>query len=196
MPETNTHKSATVGKLNENNNNEFILKSIAFYILVNFTGKEPLAFVIPIVNTTDRFIISYGSTIAIITWDGESSRVSRLAQIAYIDSTKSVYRANEGKVAPSGSLFIGTHSAFLPNGTCCEKNTAALYAFDKSGASKIVLDGVTVSNGMQWSADNKKFYYIDSLAYTVESFSYDINTDMLSKKLKFNLNNIFIDVRM
>lgn len=89
-----------------------------------------------------------------------------------------MYRANEGKVSPSGSLFVGTHSPFLPDGGFV-KNAAGLYAFYPNATIKKVLDNVTVSNGMQWSADAKSFYYIDSLAYTVESFSYDINTDQL-----------------
>lgn len=60
-------------------------------------------------------------------------------------------------------------------------NEAALYAFHPNGTSKILLNNVTVANGMGWSKDNKTFYFIDSLAYTVESFSYNITDDSLSK---------------
>lgn len=155
VPKTQTHKFATV-------------------------GDRELAFVIPIINTTDKFIVSYGDRLAVITWDGESRKVSRKQEVAYIDDKSNVYRANEGKVSPSGSLFVGTHSPFKDGKFTF--NDAGLYACNKNLSCKKILSNVTVSNGMQWSADAKKFYYIDSLAYTVESFSYDIKTDELSDR--------------
>ncbi|XP_065221321.1 regucalcin-like [Planococcus citri] len=149
-------------------------------------GERELAFIIPIVNTTNKFIISYGSNLAVITWNGtnETTPVTPI-EVANIDPGNYVYRANEGKVSPSGSLFVGTHSPF-ENGNF-SLNKAGLYACSKTLKCKKVLSDVSVSNGMQWSADAKKFYYIDSLAYTVESFSYDKETDALSNRaLIFN----------
>lgn len=35
------------------------------------------------------------------------------------------------------------------------------------------LSNVSISNGLAWSLDKKKFYYIDSLKYKVECFDYD-----------------------
>lgn len=70
-----------------------------------------MAFIIPVKNTTDKFIISYGQFLAILTWDGDSERSSYRA-IASID--RDVYRANEGKVAPSGALFVGkSYKSFI-----------------------------------------------------------------------------------
>lgn len=71
---------------------------------VPFAGNEAMAFIIPLKNTADKFIISYGQFLAILTWDGDSERASYRA-IVPID--RDVYRANEGKVAPSGALFVG-----------------------------------------------------------------------------------------
>lgn len=66
-----------------------------------------MAFIIPIKNTTDKFIISYGQYLAILTWDGNSEQASKRDVIAI---GRDVYRANEGKVAPSGALFVGKSS--------------------------------------------------------------------------------------
>ncbi len=37
-------------------------------------------------------------------------------------------------------------------------------------------DQVHLSNGLDWSLDHRIFYYIDSLAFMVEAFDYDIQT--------------------
>ena len=60
-------------------------------------------------------------------------------------------------------------------------NQAALYVFNGNGQSKKALHRVTVANGMAWSKDHSTFYFIDSLAYTVSSFAYDIVGDTISK---------------
>lgn len=74
----------------------------------------------------------------------------------------------------------GTHTPFNSDGSL-GNGTAGLYSFSKTRSIKKLLSNVVVSNGMQWSADQQTFYYIDSLAYTVESFSYNILNDELSK---------------
>lgn len=142
-------------------------------------GTEPIAFIIPIRDSVDQFIISYGADLVFITWDGNSNKIS--SSQPWIPIGDNVYRANEGKVSPSGSLFVGGHSHILPNGTVV-MNEAALYAFHPNRTSKILLNNVTVANGMGWSKDNKTFYFIDSLAYTVESFSYNSTDDSLSDR--------------
>uniref|UniRef100_A0A8C1NPG8 Regucalcin n=1 Tax=Cyprinus carpio TaxID=7962 RepID=A0A8C1NPG8_CYPCA len=43
-------------------------------------------------------------------------------------------------------------------------------------------DQVHLSNGLDWSLDHRIFYYIDSLAFMVEAFDYDIQTGGLSNR--------------
>lgn len=77
---------------------------------------------------------------------------------------------------------IGTHSPFKNQTIEVEKNKAALYAvYENPKKSKKLLDNVTIANGMAWSKNGKKFFFVDSLAYTIESFSYDIKTDDLGE---------------
>jgi len=151
-------------------------------------GDQPIPFIIVTENATNEFIIGYGPNVAKIIWDGESANVSNLSILARID-TNPGRRSNEGKISPSGSLFFGSHSPVNPSGNPpVLMNQAALYAFYSNGTSKVLLPNVSVSNGMQWSADNKKFYYIDSFAYRVDSFDYDINSDELTnRKTYFDL---------
>ena len=43
-----------------------------------------------------------------------------------------------------------------------------------------MLEGVTVSNGLGWSPDDRSFYYIDSLTYAVRVFDYDAELGEIS----------------
>lgn len=83
-------------------------------------------------------------------------------------------------------MYAGTHSPLI-NENELDKNKAGLYVFYKDlRKNKKLLDNVTVSNGMGWNKAANKFFYIDSMAHTVESFSYDKATDELSNYLRFD----------
>lgn len=40
---------------------------------------------------------------------------------------------------------------------------------------------VNISNGMDWSSDQKTFFYIDSLSLTVDALDYDVTTGIMGK---------------
>jgi sugar lactone lactonase YvrE len=73
-------------------------------------------------------------------------------------------RANDGACDREGRLWIGTMMID-------ESPGGALYRYD--GALERVLDGVGMSNGIGWSPDGTRMYYIDSLAHRVDVFDYD-----------------------
>lgn len=76
-------------------------------------------------------------------------------------------RFNDGKCDPQGRLWAGTM------GLNAEPGAGALYCFPAAGASRPVLAGVTVSNGLAWSADARTMYYIDSPTRRVDAFAFD-----------------------
>lgn len=63
-------------------------------------------------------------------------------------------RCNDGKVGPDGRLYFGSmHAASIdPRPT-----TGALWCMDHDGSVRQLLTGITVSNGLAWSADAKLF---------------------------------------
>jgi len=77
------------------------------------------------------------------------------------------HRFNDGFCGPDGHPWVG--SAALDG----SKETAALYRADQTGALRVVRRGITLSNGLGWSPDGSHFYYVDSLAYTLERFDFD-----------------------
>ena len=49
----------------------------------------------------------------------------------------------------------------------------ALYRLDLDGGRRLMLDGVTISNGLAWSLDGRTMYYIDTPTRRIDAFSYD-----------------------
>lgn len=81
---------------------------------------------------------------------------------------KHVLRWNDAKVSPDGDLFLG--SMAYEN----QSNEGAFYQLSRDGKKMIRLfSDVAISNGMDWSVDKTKMYYIDTLAMKVELFDYN-----------------------
>jgi gluconolactonase len=81
---------------------------------------------------------------------------------------KHVLRWNDAKVSPDGYLFLG--SMAYEN----QSNEGAFYRLSKDGKNlKRLFGEVGISNGMDWSTDLTKMYYIDTLTMKVEVFDYN-----------------------
>ncbi|HEY6927606.1 MAG TPA: SMP-30/gluconolactonase/LRE family protein [Steroidobacteraceae bacterium] len=83
---------------------------------------------------------------------------------------------NEIKCDRSGRLWVGTraHNLSSPQG--------ALYRIDAHGEVVTVLEGVTIANGMEWSPDDKTFYFIDSYTLAVDAFNFNLERGTLSQR--------------
>lgn len=55
------------------------------------------------------------------------------------------------------------------------------YSYEKGGKITKYFSDVSISNGLAWNEEGKKFYYIDSLAGTLDEFDYDIKTGIICK---------------
>ena len=77
------------------------------------------------------------------------------------------YRFNDGKADPRGRLWVGTLSL---TGMKC---TSALYCWEPGAELKPMLGGISISNGIAWSADGRRMYYIDSPTRLVREFAFD-----------------------
>jgi sugar lactone lactonase YvrE len=81
--------------------------------------------------------------------------------------TDSACRMNDGGVDRQGRFFCGSmaYDMVEPRG--------ALYRFGSSAEIVIVLEAVTISNGIAWSGDGKRMFYVDSATQRVDIFDYD-----------------------
>ena len=72
---------------------------------------------------------------------------------------------NDGKVDPDGGFVVGE--------SCGEQQAmrGRLYRFDVTGERHVLMQGVTMSNGLDWSPSGREFYYVDTASGGVDVFS-------------------------
>ncbi len=78
-------------------------------------------------------------------------------------------RANDGKCDSEGRLWLGTMDVQA------SQNSGALYCVDGNSITQ-QLTSLTIANGMAWSLDNKRFYFIDSPQRKIDTYLYDATT--------------------
>jgi sugar lactone lactonase YvrE len=83
-------------------------------------------------------------------------------------------RMNDGAVDPMGRFLAGSVAYDVTPGR------GRLYSREVDGSVSEILEGVTISNGIDWSDDGKTMYYVDTPTQGVDVFDYDLSTGSLS----------------
>ncbi|KAL4235807.1 hypothetical protein ACF0H5_004197 [Mactra antiquata] len=121
------------------------------------------------------YIVSNKKTICHFDWDSK-----RLTAIDKVDDTKAT-RINDGKCDASGRLWFGT-MGLEKSPAVVRENQGSLYSLERDGSVKLHKEGVSISNGLAWTADNKTMYYIDSIPRKVYAFDFDLNNGSISNE--------------
>jgi sugar lactone lactonase YvrE len=79
-------------------------------------------------------------------------------------------RFNDCRADPAGRLWAGTLHRQRARGT------AALHTLTAGGPLTCALDGITISNGLGWSPDGTRMYYVDSITQQVARYDYDLDS--------------------
>ena len=97
-------------------------------------------------------------------FDPESAK---LDYILDIETKNKDIRCNDAACDSKGRLWIGSmHKAF-------EQGAGSLYVIGKNLKINTVLTDITISNGICWSADNSRLYFIDSPTRVIQSFIFN-----------------------
>jgi sugar lactone lactonase YvrE len=88
-------------------------------------------------------------------------------------------RMNDGYVDAAGRFWAGTM------GMSGAKEKGTLYRLDPDGRVRRMLGPVSISNGLDWSPDNKTFYYTDLALSRVDQFDFDLATGSLKNRRPF-----------
>jgi sugar lactone lactonase YvrE len=88
-------------------------------------------------------------------------------------------RFNDAKIDPAGRVWVGS----MHTGEA--EPLGQLLRLDHGGALTVVVDGVTVSNGIGWSPDGSRMYYVDSPVRRVDVFDYDPATGRADHRRPF-----------
>lgn len=76
-------------------------------------------------------------------------------------------RMNDGACDPQGRFYCGSMAYDERPGA------GSLYRLDHDHTVHVVLSGVTISNGLAWSPDGSRAYYVDTPTQRVDVFDYD-----------------------
>uniref|UniRef100_UPI00358FFB56 regucalcin isoform X2 n=1 Tax=Myxine glutinosa TaxID=7769 RepID=UPI00358FFB56 len=139
------------------------------------TFEKTVSCVVP--RVAGGYMVACGLKIAAMDWETAPA----LLTYAEVDNDKPNNRFNDGKADPEGRMLAGTMALELKPAEL-ELGQGSLYSLDVSGTVRRLLSPVDVSNGMGWSLDGRKLYYVDSLKYRVDAFDYDLTTGNIDNR--------------
>jgi len=98
----------------------------------------------------------------------------KLSQLGDPEKDRPENRFNDGKCDSKGRFWAGSMSRdeSLPTGS--------LYCLETSGSYRKAADNITISNGLDWTQDDKTMYYIDSSSLKVVAYDYSLETGEIS----------------
>ncbi|BEL04423.1 SMP-30/gluconolactonase/LRE family protein [Actinoplanes sichuanensis] len=85
-------------------------------------------------------------------------------------------RMNEGGCDPHGAFYAGSMSYQAAPGA------GRLYRLTPDGAITVVLDAVTISNGLAWSPDGTLAYYVDTPTGRIDVFDSDPSAGLTGRR--------------
>ena len=83
-------------------------------------------------------------------------------------------RMNDGACDPQGRFWGGTLADDHHEGG------GALYRLERDGSTELMLDGLTISNGLGWSPDGLTMYLVDSGPRVIHAFAFDADRGTIS----------------
>ncbi len=96
-----------------------------------------------------------------------------LTWLVNVEKERIKHRCNDGKVDSMGRLWLGTlHMDF-------EKGAGSLYSLKENLELQKKISSLTIANGLAWSLDNSRLFFIDSPERKVQSFLFDETTGHL-----------------
>jgi sugar lactone lactonase YvrE len=92
-------------------------------------------------------------------------------------------RMNEGGCDPDGRFYCGSMAHDKRAGA------ASLYRLDPDGSVDVVLEGLTISNGLEWSPDGALAYHNDTATSSIAVYAYDREAGLTGRRAFATLEN-------
>lgn len=119
---------------------------------------------------------SGGYVLALESGFGVLDASGEVRVVAPIEAHEPRQRMNDGKCDSAGRFWAGTMAYDFTPGV------AALYRLDPDFQVTTVLSRVTLSNGLDWTDDDRTMYYIDSLAHGIDAFEFNAATGTIDRR--------------
>ncbi len=85
-------------------------------------------------------------------------------------------RMNEGGCDPDGRFYCGSMAYDRTPGA------ASVHRLDPDGSTTVVIEGVTISNGIDWSPGGTLAYYVDTDTERIDVFDYDSESGLTGRR--------------
>lgn len=86
-------------------------------------------------------------------------------------------RTNDGKCDRRGRFWAGTMSLDEPPADSC-----GLFVLQHDGRVTTALEGVAISNGLDWDPADRLLYYVDSARCSVDRFAFDAESGTIAER--------------
>jgi sugar lactone lactonase YvrE len=103
----------------------------------------------------------------------------RVSMIAEVEADRPDLRMNDGACDRAGRFWAGTMA--LDERLCA----GALYRLDAGGRVETMLRAITISNGIDWTLDDRRMYYVDSPTQSVDIFDFDVASGAITNRRPF-----------
>ena len=98
--------------------------------------------------------------------------------LAEVEADNPAMRMNDGKCDRHGRFWAGT-MAYDEAGPA---GLGKLYRLDPDLSVRPMVDGVSISNGIDWSPDDRLMYFIDSRTQRVDVFDFDLDDGAITNR--------------
>jgi sugar lactone lactonase YvrE len=138
------------------------LERIRFYQLPGTVGM------IAPVEGDDGWLLGAGRGFVHLALDGTLRTIAEVAPAGT--------RMNDGACDPQGRFWAGTLADDHHDGG------GALYRLERDGRTELMLEGLTISNGLGWSPDGETMYLVDSGPRVINAFTFDADRGTISDR--------------
>ncbi|KAK9743827.1 SMP-30/Gluconolactonase/LRE-like region [Popillia japonica] len=147
-------------------------------------GLHNVTVIIPVQGQHDKFLITHGNKLSVITWDGKSEKVLSIEPVAALEGAEDgSYIWCDGKVDPRGKFWAG--AMIVGNRGGFAEKTGTLYNLEADKRIKRHFNSLTIPNGLTWNKVTKKFYFIDSPTRRIgEEFDYDAENSIITNRTR------------
>ncbi len=115
-------------------------------------------------SKNNELIVSADNGVFILNDDNTTSPI-------YDANKYNLEYCNDMKVGPDGRIYVGTQCGKRVG--VSDKIDGKLYSIDKYGNVCVLLDNIILSNGLEWSIDEKRFYHTDSETGIIKEYDFD-----------------------
>lgn len=137
------------------------------------------AFIIPSKCQDDRLIINNHLSTIKIKWNGVDPAATIEQDVFTVQSDVPTNNYLAGKASPQCQFYGGTYRTQMCSDT--PSTHGGLFKYNRCKGVKELLSDFKVTGGFEWSANGKKFYFVDSCNRAIWEYDYNGKTGKICK---------------